>query len=268
MPNLISSCDINMYADDTELHYCHSQLQRVEQVLQNEVERVSEVNRLKLNVTKSVCMLIGSCQRVAGKELCLSLHDSILKQVSSTKYLGVFIDQHLTWRSHIDYVLRIVRGKIYSINRLNPHSTVKTSLYQVYLLLIIDYCDVVWTPTIVNQTRHLEKFHSKFLSSCTTNSSLLKYSLIERRKFHSTMQVYKILHKLAPLYLHDMFAYATSITGCVRRNVHRLFVPQINTVYGRRNLFYHGTVIWNALPAALYNISSFAQFKCNYLRTF
>ena len=58
-----------MYADDNELHYCHSQLQRVKQVLQNEVERVSylmAVNRLKLNVTKSVCMLIGSHQRVAG----------------------------------------------------------------------------------------------------------------------------------------------------------------------------------------------------------
>ena len=86
-----------------------------------EVERVSDwmaVNRLKLNVTKSVCMLIGSQQRVAGKDLCLSLHDSILKQVSSAKYLGVFIDQHLTWRSHIDYVLRRVRGKIYSINHI------------------------------------------------------------------------------------------------------------------------------------------------------
>ena len=107
-----------MYADNTELYYCHSHLQRVEQVLQNEVERVSDwmaVNRLKLNVVKSVCMLIGSCQRVAGKELCLSLHDSILKQVSSTKYLGVFTNQHLTWRSHIDYVLRRVRGEICSI---------------------------------------------------------------------------------------------------------------------------------------------------------
>ena len=124
-------------------------------------------------------LLIGSRQRVAGKELCLSLHDSILKQVSSTKYLGVFIDQHLTWRSHIDYVLRRVRENIYSINRLNPHSTVKKLLYQVCLLPIIDYCDVVWTPTIVNQTRHLEKLHSKFISSYTTNSSLLKYALIE-----------------------------------------------------------------------------------------
>ena len=53
LPNSVNTCDINMFADDTELHYCHSHLQRVEEVLQNELEQVSNwmtVNRLKLNV--------------------------------------------------------------------------------------------------------------------------------------------------------------------------------------------------------------------------
>jgi len=46
-----------MYTDDTELHYFHSQMQGMEQVLQTEIERVSDwmaVNRLKFNVTKSM----------------------------------------------------------------------------------------------------------------------------------------------------------------------------------------------------------------------
>ena len=63
------------------------------------------VNRLKLNVTKSMCMLIGSRQKVGSKTLCLSLNGSVLKQVPSTKYLVVYIDQHLTWQSHIDCIL-------------------------------------------------------------------------------------------------------------------------------------------------------------------
>ena len=36
LPSSVNACDINMYADDTELHYCHNHLQRVEAVLQNE----------------------------------------------------------------------------------------------------------------------------------------------------------------------------------------------------------------------------------------
>ena len=30
LPNSVNACDINMYADDIELHFCHSQLQKVE----------------------------------------------------------------------------------------------------------------------------------------------------------------------------------------------------------------------------------------------
>ena len=156
LPNSVNACDINMYADDTELHFCHSQLQRVEQVLQNEIEQVSNwmaVNRLKLNVTKSMCMLIGSQQRVGSKSLCLSLNGNVLKQVPSAKYLGVYIDQHLTWQSHICHILRRVRGKVYSINRINPPPMVRKLLYQGYVLPIFDYCDVVWAPTTAKQTR-------------------------------------------------------------------------------------------------------------------
>ena len=179
-------CDINMYADDTELHYCHCQLQRVEQVLQNELEQVYNwlaVNRFKLSVAKSSCMLIGSRQRIGSKSLSLSVNGHVLQHVSSINYLGLYIDQHLTWQNHIDYVLKRVRGKIYSISRLNP---VKKLLYQVYLLPVLDYCDVVWAPTNANQTKCLERLHPKYTSSCA-DSTIPKYPLSERRKFHTTV---------------------------------------------------------------------------------
>ena len=270
LPNSVNTCDINMFADDTELHYCHSHLQRVEEVLQNELEQVSNwmtVNRLKLNVDKSLCMLVGTRQRVSGKTLCLSLGDSLLRQVSSTKYLGVCIDSHLTWQNHIDYVLKRVRGKMYSINRLNPPPAVRKLLYQVHILPLFDYCDVVWAPTTVHQTRCLERFHSKYISTCV-DSSISRYSLTERRKFHTAIQIFKILHKSAPTYLHNMFNYAVAITGRVNRNAHRLFVPQVNTNYGKRSLHYRGPTIWNALSTALYSATTLIHFRNVYLRTF
>jgi len=59
-----------MYADDTELHYNNSQLKKVEEVLQSDHVKVSDwmtVNGFKLNVVKSVCMLIGMRQRVGER---------------------------------------------------------------------------------------------------------------------------------------------------------------------------------------------------------
>ena len=64
------------------------------------------------------------------------------------KYLGVCIDQHLTWKCHVECVLRRVRGKLYSINHLKSLTdNVTKILYQAQILPIIDYYDIVWIPT-------------------------------------------------------------------------------------------------------------------------
>ena len=149
LPSVISLSDINnnMYADDTELHFSHGDLSVVEKTLQADVENVSTwlvVNRFKLNVIKSLCMLIGSRQRTGGLNLTIMLDGAILKQVCSTKYLGVYFDRHLTWQVHVDYVLGRVRRKLFAINRVRPASSrVLQLLYQAYMLPVLDYCDTV-----------------------------------------------------------------------------------------------------------------------------
>ena len=82
-----------MFADDTELHYCHRDLSTVERTLQADLENISTwltVNRLKLNVSKSHCTLIGSRQR-RGKCLPLMLNGDILRHAGfywSNAYLA------------------------------------------------------------------------------------------------------------------------------------------------------------------------------------
>jgi len=123
---------------------------------------------------------------------------------------------------------------------------------------------VVWQPTNANQTRRLERFHSKYTSLCD-DASISSQSLVERRKFHTILQTYKILHQFTPAYLHSIFEYAVDVTGRVSRNLHRLFVPRVRTNYGKRSLYYRGTVLWNALPAALYGKPTITQFRSSYL---
>ena len=120
------------------------------------------VNKLKLNVVKSLCMLVGSCQRISGKYLNLVLNGAALKQVYTTKYLGVYIDQHLTWDTHVNYVVKRVRGKLYALNRLKPVSPRLLHLiYKTFALPIFDYCDVVWSPS---NAKNIRRLHSKFVS--------------------------------------------------------------------------------------------------------
>ena len=269
LPAAITDVDVNLYADDTELHYCHSNLRQLECTLQCAVTQLFTwlvANKLKLSVPKSSSMLIGTRQRTIGKTLNLSLNNDPLKQVSTVRYLGVNIDQHLTWHNHVEYVLRRVRSKLYSLNRLKPLTpTVMKLLYQAHVLPIVDYCDVVWVPTNVGHLKRLERLHSRFSAFDSTNS-VFSFTLAERRRFHTAAQIFRILNKLSPPYLHPTFKYAVSVTGHAGRNVNRLYVPAIRLNYGKRSLFYRGAAIWNSLPASVTETDSLNSFKLAYLK--
>jgi len=87
------------------------------------------------------------------------LDGTLLKQVCSTKCLGVFLDSISPGR----FMWTMFRGKLSAINQVKPVSPgVLQLLYQAYILPILDYCDVVWLPSNSIATRHLERLHSMF----------------------------------------------------------------------------------------------------------
>ena len=79
--------------------------------------------------------------------------------------------------------------------------------------------------------------------------------------FHTALQVYKIVKKISPPHLHDIFSFAVDFTGHFGRNQHKLFVPRVRTNYGKRSLAYKGTTNWNRLPPALYGATTVTAFK-------
>ena len=77
----------------------------------------------------------------------------------------------------------------------------------------------------------------------------------------TAVQVFKILNKISPPYLHGIFSYVVDVTGRSGRNLHRLFVPSVRTNYGKQSLAYRGTAIWNRLPKAQYSAKTVNGFK-------
>ena len=61
-------------------------------------------NKLTLNTTKTEFMLIGSRQKLStlSESLELSIDNFPIKQVSTTKSLGILIDDNMALHNHID----------------------------------------------------------------------------------------------------------------------------------------------------------------------
>jgi len=170
---------LNLYADDMELHCSNVDLSCVESDLQQDLQSVNSwlcVNRLTLSVKKSNVMLIGSCQKLKGADLHVTVDGKQLSRVSSVKYLGLHLDEHLTWHQHMANVLQRVYSRVHCLYCLRPLTAALLSrLYSIFVLPILDYCDVVWTPSSVHHIRRLERLHSKravVITECTFLTAL------------------------------------------------------------------------------------------------
>jgi len=115
---IVEHANVNMYADDTKLHCCGEDIQQVESNLQSDFNRIQhwlQLNWLQLNISKSVIMLIaniGSWQKLWNCTVSLFINGKAFACVASTHYLGVIVDQHLTLKLHVDYVLKRIRSKL------------------------------------------------------------------------------------------------------------------------------------------------------------
>ena len=127
------------------------------------------------------------------------------------------------------------------------------------------YYKLTWSPSTAKQTCLIERIHSKFINKLPlTHRSKFPFTLTERRRFHTAVQIYKSLHQLSPPYLHNIFQFSKDITGHISRNVNRLFVPRVLTNYGKRSFFYRGAVLWNSLSLSVTGATTLSSFKNSY----
>ena len=65
-----------------------------------------------MNVKKTTYLIFKPWQKKCNHNFSISLGDQLLTQTNSTKFLGVYIDEHLTWKDHISYLCKQISKSI------------------------------------------------------------------------------------------------------------------------------------------------------------
>ena len=107
LPNCLFNCQPRMSADDTHLTYVGDNADNIQSCLNQDLANVNNwliANKLTLNMTKTEFLLIGSRQRLSTltDSPIPTINGAPVGQFTTTKSLGVFIDDKLNWSSHID----------------------------------------------------------------------------------------------------------------------------------------------------------------------
>ena len=145
--------DFHLFANDASLFYENRNLIALATNVNIELQKVHTwlcANRVSLHVDKSKYVIFHPVQKkISLNDVRLMMNDKILKNDSFIKYLGVYIDSHLNWKIHIDYVSKKIKRSIGLLSELRYFVSrkVPNNLYYALLYPFFIYGLVTWGNT-------------------------------------------------------------------------------------------------------------------------
>ena len=103
-----------LYAENTNLFLNGKDINELINLMNKEWQNIVEwlnVNKLSLNVKKTQFMVFYSSRKSVPVVSNLVVNNSPITRIYTAKFLGVFIDDRLTWKKHIQHIKsKISRG--------------------------------------------------------------------------------------------------------------------------------------------------------------
>ena len=140
LPFASSLTESLLFADDTSIFYSHRDQDHLISVLNEESIKIDSwmrSNKLSVNIKKTNYVVFKSAQKKASSDLPLSFNSQVLKEKNSVKFLGVYIDNSLTWKSHINHICKKMSKSIGVIFRSRFFLTGKTLLSSILKFTLI-----------------------------------------------------------------------------------------------------------------------------------
>ena len=137
-PSTANILDFILFADDTTILYSHESVESQISVMKAELKEVS--NWFKTN-SKTNYMMLGTSHMTSVKaqqHFNVILDDTVLDRVKNTKFLGVLIDETLTWKCHIDCVSKTLSSNIGIMNKLK-HFIPGSIRYYILSIVLLFY---------------------------------------------------------------------------------------------------------------------------------
>jgi len=285
IPKCLNFSSCNLYADDTIIYKSGKNVDTTANSLQQDVNSLIkwfENNKLTLNIDKSCTINMGTRQKLKAAKnanTSISINNTELKMVDKLKYLGVTIDNTLSWEQHIDNLCTKISPKVELLRRIK-YKLGKSQLIDIYNSIVqphIDYCITVWGYAADVHLNKIQRIQNRAARIITNNYDwsvrglfLVKqlgwYNIKERRDYFMALQSFKANSNLLPEYICKKFTPITEI-----HNVHtrsstsgHLIIPKPNCEIFKQSLNFNGPRMWNSMTKDIRDSTTVQTFKSRY----
>ena len=188
---------------------------------------------------------------------------ALLKQQPQVKYLGVILDEKLSWSPHIDMVKRKVSSAVWALSRLRSVASEET-LRTVYFSLVhskLKYCISTWGSAAVTKLKKLEPLQKRAMRIiCQAPRLAHSEPLFKAQKVLKLTDIYKLqIAIIMAKFNSGMWLGNFSPVNVSRVHDHQTryatnnnFIrPKAYNDTFKRSLSYSGPLIWSSVPEDL-----------------
>ena len=160
LPNVSQLTETLLFADDTSIFCSHPNVDHLLSIMNLELVKFAtwmKSNKLSVNLKKSNFVVFRSKRKRINSDISMSLDGTPLNQVHVVKFLGIFLDENLSWKSHISYICKKISKSAGIIFRSRFYLSTKTKLLLYYSLVYpyLTYCNPTWSSTYVTNLNRI-----------------------------------------------------------------------------------------------------------------
>lgn len=268
--------NFTLFADDSTLSTCieDSNLVAVSDTINVELSNVYSwlsSNRIMINAEKTKYMIFSYKRKINLSPITIGCET--ISQTDHTRFLGVVLDEHLTFSYHIQNLSRKLArtvGLLYKLNRFIPRE-ILIILYNSFFLPYLAYGLEAWFATYKNHStkivvmqkrcvRAINKLHYRsHTNEYFKNLSILK--LEDLFKFKVAIYMHNSIYNDSDPCLLNALQLQSSRHIYETRNSNIFYLPFCTRQKSKFNIQYTGPLIWNSIPRDLYLDRSLKLFK-------
>ena len=266
--NCLDQAHSIMFADDTNIFIKHKQIDIVYDQVQCELQNIASwlsANRLSLNADKTKYTIFHIHKKSYNMQFpILRFNNKPIERVKKTPFLGVLLDENLSWKSHMLALLQKMRRNVGIIYKLKSYLN-SNNLICIYHSLIashLRYCITSWNHGNTILAKKIDNLCSKVIklivkSNCNTTNL---FSVTDMY----TLEMGKLMHKFnqnqLPTIFKNLFRPNNTVHSHSTRNRYAYHLPIYSTSVFQQSIQYSGAKVWNALPSDIRALQSRSAF--------
>ena len=257
------------YADDCSLYEFSDTVEQV--IIKLEKDENLLIQWYKNNYLKPNPEKWHRLLNEIGNEHCAKIEQQFILNSANEKVLGVFFDNRLNFKCHLNKLCKKASQKLYALARVSNFMSCnqRKSIMNAFISSQFNYCPLLWMCHNRSLNTYINKIHHRALSivyrdNTSSFDTLLEKSgtvSIHHRNIQSlAIEIFKSLNNLSPSLMSELFKVKETKYDLRTGNQLKSNVPR-TTSYGIDSVSYLASKIWSQVPIDIKNCNTLDRFK-------